>query len=415
MTSGSVSLLTGGSDKPYAIGLASALAAEGIAVDFVGSDELDCPEVRQIPQLTFLNLRGDQREDAPMTAKVSRLVTYYARLLRYAATARPRILHILWNNKFELFDRTVLMTYYRLVGKRVVMTAHNVNMAARNGTDTWLNRASLRIQYRLCDHIFVHTDAMKRQLVADFDVPEDRVTVIPFGINDTVPKSDLTVEAARRSFGIEPRERTLLFFGQIAPYKGLEYLIEAVAQLARRGERIRLIIGGKVKRGSEDYWSGIARRIHELDLEGAVVQQIGFIPDELVEPYFKAADAVVIPYVAIFQSGVPFLAFSFGRPVIATDVGSLREDVTADTGRLCKARDAADLARAISAFYASRLFLDTENVRPKIRRIADERHSWSIVAARTTAVYDGVTRKPLPASAVASTPAPQRASSKCQE
>jgi D-inositol-3-phosphate glycosyltransferase len=416
MTSGSVSLLTGGSDKPYAIGLASALASEGIAVDFVGSDELDCPEVRQIPQLTFLNLRGDQRENAPMIAKVRRLLGYYARLLRYAATAQPPILHILWNNKFELFDRTLLMAYYRLAGKRVVMTAHNVNMAARNGTDTPLNRASLRIQYRLCDHIFVHTDAMKRQMVSDFGVSADRVTVIPFGINDTIPKSDLTVEAARRGFGIEPHERTLLFFGQIAPYKGLEYLVDAVAQLARRGERIRLIIGGKVKRGSEDYWSAIARKIHELDLDGLIVQKIGFIPDELVEPYFKAADAVVIPYVDIFQSGVPFLAFSFGLPVIATDVGSLRDDVMADTGLLCKPRDAADLARAISAFYASRLFLDTENVGQQIRRIADERHSWSIVAARTTAVYDGLTRKALPAAVVAPTAAArQRASSKCQE
>ena len=52
---------------------------------------------------------------------------YYAKLIRYAATAKPKIFHILWNNKFELFDRTVLMLYYRLLGKRIVLTAHNVN------------------------------------------------------------------------------------------------------------------------------------------------------------------------------------------------------------------------------------------------------------------------------------------------
>src|SRR6266542_1467535 len=390
-----VSLLTGGTDKPYAVGLTSALTAQGAAVEFVGSDELDCPEVRQIPRVSFLNLRGDQREDAPISVKVTRVVGYYARLVRYAATARPPILHILCNNKFELFDRTLLIAFYRLAGKRVVMTAHNVNMAARNGTDTWLNRVSLRIQYRLCDHVFVHTDAMKRLLVGDFGVLEDRATVIPFGINDTIPKSDLTREAARRSFGIEPHERTLLFFGQIAPYKGLEYLIDALAVLAERGERIRLIIGGKVKRGSEEYWTGNARRIHELDLGSQVVQRIGFIPDDQVEPYFKAADAVVIPYVDIFQSGVPFLAFSFGLPVIATDVGSLRDDVTPDTGLLCRPRDARDLARAISDFYRSSLFLKADHWRPTIRRIADERHSWSTVAERTIRVYATLTKQPL--------------------
>ena len=54
---------------------------------------------------------------------------YYAKLIRYAATAKPKIFHILWNNKFESFDRTLLMLYYRFLGKRIVLTAHNVNAA----------------------------------------------------------------------------------------------------------------------------------------------------------------------------------------------------------------------------------------------------------------------------------------------
>ena len=55
------------------------------------------------------------------------MALYYAKLIRYAATAEPRIFHILWNNKFEYFDRTLLMLYYRLLGKKIVLTAHNVN------------------------------------------------------------------------------------------------------------------------------------------------------------------------------------------------------------------------------------------------------------------------------------------------
>jgi D-inositol-3-phosphate glycosyltransferase len=387
MRSPAIALLTGGSDKPYALGLAGALAARGVQVDFVGSNELDCPEVHAIRDLRFLNLRGDQREDVPFRTKFSRIVLYYARLVRFAARARPTILHILWNNKFELFDRTVLMAYYRCLGNRVILTAHNVNMAARNGKDSWLNRTSLRIQYRLCHQVFVHTDAMKHQLVAEFAVPSDRVTVIPFGINDTIPKTGLTRAAARQQLGIGERERVLLFFGQIAPYKGLEYLVEAIALLARRGERIRLLIAGKVKRGSEDYWSRIQQTISDSGIAAHVDQIVRFIPDDQVEPYFKATDALAMPYVDIFQSGVPFLAFSFGLPVIATDVGSLSEDVTSETGLLCRPKDPADLARVITDFFQSALYQNSSDTGTRIRRLAEERHSWEIVSDRTLAVY----------------------------
>src|SRR5213593_4490132 len=103
MHSSTIALLTGGSDKPYALGLASALTSRGLVVDFIGSDELNCPDVHAIPRLRFLNLRGDQREDAPFRDKARRIIVYYARLLRYVAGAQAPILHILWNNKFELF------------------------------------------------------------------------------------------------------------------------------------------------------------------------------------------------------------------------------------------------------------------------------------------------------------------------
>jgi glycosyltransferase involved in cell wall biosynthesis len=412
----SVALLTGGSDKPYALGLASALAARGIAIDFVGSDDLNCPEVLAIPGLRFLNFRGAQREDVPLRQKITRVLLYYARLLSYAAGAEAPILHILWNNKFELFDRTVLMAYYRALGKRVVLTAHNVNVAARNRHDSWLNRLSLRMQYRLCHHLFVHTDAMKQQLVAGFAVPADRVTVIPFGVNDTIPKTGLTRAGARQQLAIGNNERVLLFFGQIAPYKGLAYLIEAIATLARAGQRVHLIIAGRVKRGSEDYWSNAQRLISELGISELVTKSIRFIPDEQVEPYFKAADAVAISYVDIFQSGVPFLAFSFGMPVIATDVGSLREDVTSETGVLCRPMDAADLARAVSAFFGSELYRDSTNAAARIRRVAQERHSWETVSERTTAVYANLTADAGRAAPGASNSRhQQQAPSKCPE
>src|SRR5437773_4522976 len=197
-----ISLLTGGGDKPYALGMAAALTSKGIFVDFIGSDDLSVPEVLNDPRVNFLNLRGDQRPDASPVAKALRVLKYYVRLISYSATAKPKLFHLLWNNKFELFDRTLLMLYYKLLGKRVVFTAHNVNAGKRDSNDSWLNRLSLTVQYSLSDHIFVHTNGMKSELVADFGIPEGKVSVIPFGINNTVPNTALTPVEAKQLLGL---------------------------------------------------------------------------------------------------------------------------------------------------------------------------------------------------------------------
>jgi glycosyltransferase involved in cell wall biosynthesis len=384
-----IALLTGGSDKPYAMGLAAALGARDVTIDFVGSDELDCAEIRELNGLRFLNLRGDQSEGVSVIRKALRVLRYYAQLMRYSARRQPRVLHILWNNRFQLFDRTLLMVYYRLLGKRVVLTAHNVNIAKRDGGDSWINRLSLRAQYGLCHHIFVHTGQMRAELLRDFGVSQELVTVIPFGINDTIPRSDLTPAAAKRRLGLKPTDKTLLCFGQIAPYKGLEHVVRAVGFLAKADPSVRLVIAGKIKHGADDYWRHVTATVEQLGLGGQVQCRIGFVPDTEVELYFKAADAVVLPYVDIYQSGVLFLALSFGTPVIATDVGALRDDVIDGvTGFMCPSAEPEDLAVGITTFFSSDLHRSIESRRSEIRRFAADRHSWGTVAELSRAVYE---------------------------
>src|SRR5260370_33510591 len=255
-----VALLTGGGDKPYALGIATALSAHGVVVDFIGSDELDVPELRRIATLNFFNLRGDQRTNVGFLKKTTRVLVYYLRLIGYAITARPKIFHILWNNKFEFFDRTTQLFYYKLLGKYIVLTAHNVNDRKRDLKDTRLNRVTLRIQYHLADQIFVHTEEMRRELLAEFGVPRDKVAVIPFGINNTLPCTSLTSLEAKEGFGLAPQQKTILFFGNITTYKGLEHLVTAFASLTRDEPNYRLIIAGRPK-GCDEYWRMIRQQI----------------------------------------------------------------------------------------------------------------------------------------------------------
>jgi D-inositol-3-phosphate glycosyltransferase len=382
-----IGLLTGCQDRPYAFGLATALASKGVHVDVIGSDEIDSPELHTTPNLRFLNFRGSLKNSANFVAKFSKLVLYYARLVRYAARPTPEILHILWNNKIESFDRTVLMLYYKVVGKKIALTAHNVNQARRDSKDSWWNRATLKIQYRLCDHIFVHTHKMKEELCREFGVVENTITVIPYPIDNAFPDSELKPAEAKRQLGLNEDEKAILFFGRVRPYKGIEYLLDAF-RLLPVGAKYRLIVAGEPKKGSEQYLQEIQERVKRNFEARQIILRIQFIPDEEVEVYFKGADVLVLPYKEIFQSGVLFLAYSYGLPVVATDVGSFREDIVEGrTGFVCNPGNPADLAEAIETYFASDLFGNLETRRRELRDYAHAKHSSRAVAELTCDAY----------------------------
>jgi D-inositol-3-phosphate glycosyltransferase len=390
-----VALLTGGSDRPYVFGLTTCLLSSAVALDLIASDELDLPEFNSKPGMNFLNLRGSHRSSASLASKVWRILAYYSKLMRYAAQAEARIFHILWNNKFEYLDRTLLMLYYKLLRKKIVLTAHNVNADRRDGKDTFLNRLTLRIQYRLSDHIFVHTEKMKRELIEEFAVPSRRATVIPFGINNSVPTTSLTPTEAKQRLGIRENDRTILFFGRITPYKGLEYLVRAFQQVMTGENSYRLIIAGRVDR-CEKYWESIEGELAEQVLKSQVLIKADFIPDNETEIYFKAADVLILPYRNIYQSGVLFLGHSFGLPVIAADVGCLKDDVLeGQTGFLFQPENSADLARTIETYFTSDLYKNLATRRQQIRNDATDRHSWDVVAKTTVNVYADLLRVPL--------------------
>lgn len=392
----SVSLLTGGSDKPYVFGLATELSSKGVILDLIASDELDSPEFRNMPRLRFLKLRGDQNPHVSLWKKTARILSYYFKLIGYAATAKPKIFHILWNNKFLHFDRTLLTFYYKLLRKKVVLTVHNVNTEKRDNKDSVLNRLTLRMQYRLADHLFVHTGKMKQELISEFGVQAGRISVIPLGINNFAPQTDLTPEEAKRRLGLRQDEKAILFFGRITPYKGLEILVGAFQRGLSPADNYRLIIAGRPEEATEaTYWAPIREALREDVQKGRVLVRAEHIPEAETELYFKATDVFVLPYRDIYQSGILFLGYSFGLPSLAADVGSLKDEmIEGRTGFLFKPEDSTDLARAIEKYFESDLYRDLSRRRQEIQDYARQGHDWTIVGQATTGVYAGFMKRP---------------------
>ncbi|MEO8733847.1 MAG: glycosyltransferase, partial [Flavobacteriales bacterium] len=156
----------------------------------------------------------------------------------------------------------------------------------------------------------------------------------------------MTRAEAREKLGLPDDARVLLFFGLIRDYKGLDLLIEAFGML---DERYHLVIAGEPYGDFGDH----GKLIEASPQRGHIHVQTRYIADAEVPGFFGAADAVVLPYRSATQSGITAIAYHFGVPVIATDVGGLREALNdGRTGILVPEVSASAIAAGIVQFFA---------------------------------------------------------------
>ncbi len=175
--------------------------------------------------------------------------------------------------------------------------------------------------------------------------PDAKVILLPHPLYDHFG-APLPMAEARKKLGVPDDRKVALFFGFIRDYKGLDLLIDAMAKLPADHT---LVIAGEPYGDMAKYHAAIARN----GLKDRVIDHIRYISDQEVPLFFSAADAVVLPYKSATQSGITAIAYHFGTPVIATDVGGLKESVEHDrTGLLVDRPDAAAIAGAIAQFHA---------------------------------------------------------------
>jgi len=145
---------------------------------------------------------------------------------------------------------------------------------------------------------------------------------------------------------LDPQRKTLLFFGLIRHYKGLDILLEA---LARLDGSYQLIIAGEPYGSFEPYRQIIDRE----GLSNRISLNLDYVRDSMVKRYFSGADLCVLPYRSATQSGVRSISFHFNVPMLVTDVGGLKQTVAASgCGRLCGDCTPEAVASAIQEYFA---------------------------------------------------------------
>jgi len=157
----------------------------------------------------------------------------------------------------------------------------------------------------------------------------------------------LEKEYARKILNFDENGKYILFFGFIRDYKGLDLLLEAIADTRIKKAKIKLIVAGEYYTDSKPYDDIIEK--HQL--QDYVILATDFIPDQEVAKYFCASDIVVQPYKDATQSGVTQIAYHFNKPMITTDVGGLAEIVPDGKVGYVVQPKIKPLADAINKFY----------------------------------------------------------------
>ncbi len=267
---------------------------------------------------------------------------------------RPDVVHVHENHDPRLL---VLTT-----GFRTVFTVHDPveHLGARAFTrtedwifDRWFARA---------ERLIVHGQALADELATV--VGPERIVVIPHG---TWPRGEPLPC---------PSSPSVLLFGRLEHYKGVEVLAAAMPRVWAQRPDARLVVAG----------AGPAARRVPVDPRVMLLER--YIPERDVEPLLAAASLVVLPYTQASQSGVGLLAIAAGVPVVVSDLGALQELVL-DPTFVAPTRDPAALAAAIL-----RHLDDGIAIRQTLLRRATERFSWNHVAVMTIELYTGMLAGP---------------------
>lgn len=203
----------------------------------------------------------------------------------------------------------------------------------------------LRRQIRATDALIVLSDHVRQQAIEAYGYPAERIWQMPhgafgFGSGEARP--------AVHPRGARPLR--LLFFGRIVAYKGLDHLLRAQRLLRERGAEVEVVIAGS---GSLDPYAEQLRELPGLEVHNR------WHADEEVAALMERTDAVVLPYIEASQSGVAAAAYAAGRPVVATPVGGLTEQVVhGRTGLLARSMSAEALADAVQALASDPGLLD---------------------------------------------------------
>ncbi len=307
---------------------------------------------------------------------------------------RPDIIHVHWTEPYIAGGssrvsrvkarRTLIeLRLAKRAGIGLVWTAHDLFRHDRREDPNEL--AFMRALFELADAVIVHCESAAeglRQTLAVGSQPRDKIAIIPHGHYQGAYPDDITRAEARQRLGLPAQAKVISFVGWVRSYKGVWELLEAFGHLETPDAR--LIIAGQTVDGA------YAARLTAAAKGDARIQlALGFVPDEELQVYLRAADVVAAPFREIFTSGSVLLAMSFERAVVAPRRGCVVDVLDEAGGILYDADDPQGLEGALRVAMTADLEAMGRHNGASLKRF-----DWHQVATATLAVYEAALREP---------------------
>ena len=384
-----VILIYSGHMIDYLQGIVSGLSNEKFLVDIIDAKRKD-GSIRIPNKCENITLYKYLDKTKPTTLFWLSLTwsVYYFRLIKHIILSDAKIVHIEWiNHRNRIFEEYILTTIYKLLRKKIVFKVHDLNtkalLAKKKNFQNEVPKSKSYFLNRV-DIFFVHNNYVKNILI-NSGINENKIKITPQGVYNYVVPKGINSIVSKSKFNIPSNAKTILFFGNISPYKGFDNLLAIFSRLSEKIKDVYLLVGGNFRKEHNEYREQIVKKISKMD-KARLRINFKFIPEDEVEYYFAAADVLCLPHLFINQSGVPFLSYAFGLPIFARNVGGLSEDIIVNkTGMIFN--DDEELYKLLCDFYEGKLELLSKD---ELIKYTKEKFSWDKITSKYIDYYKEV-------------------------
>lgn len=253
------------------------------------------------------------------------------RAYQFLKQHKPDALIMLWWTSSVAHMQLFLALANRLkIGAKLILEMHETidPLEERILPIRLYSRIAGKLLIRMADAFTAHSTSAKNQIVQIYGINEDKIFVKPFGLYENY-KHDYDKDLAKKELGVEEKF-VILSFGSIRKYKGISYLVKAFSALPESiANSSRLVIAG------EDWGDDeLGNLVESSPYKHKITFNSNFVPDDMIPKYFSAADVVVLPYLKTSGSAVAHIAMAYGRPIITSDLETMRECLEAYQGAM---------------------------------------------------------------------------------